>query len=400
MRGRILIAIALLCAAGIAWNYFRPIPVIAASISLPAQTTIAGTPPLLPWPAVGSAALGVSGLGALGYSGDDQPVPMASVAKVMTALVILDDKPLKLGEQGPTITITDQDVQTYQTDKAQQQSVVEVQAGESLTEFQALEGLLIPSGNNLAETLARWDATTVPAFVVKMNQKAKKLGLTNTKFDDPAGVSPQTIGTARELMALGIAAMKEPALAQIVRMPQAQLPVAGRVYNVNAALGQAGIVGIKTGSGLNLGANFLFAAQIIVKNFTLTIYGCVMGQPTLAIAFSTAKALVTAISSVLTVKKEITKNQRVGSYVTPWGPSADLIATYDVDLVEWPGMILRHRLDAPALYIEKPQSAGVAAGSLHLVLGDYKIDVPLVTDSGLYPPGRLWRVTRLPWTNS
>ena len=400
MRGRIAIAVALLCVAAIAWNYFRPLPVVAATLSLPTQTTIAGTPPLLPWPAAGSAALAVSSLGALSYSGDDQPVPMASVAKVMTALVIVGDKPLKAGEQGPTITITDQDVQTYQADKAQQQSVVEVQAGEQLTEFQALEGLLVPSGNNMAETLARWDATTVQAFVVKMNQKAKKLGLTSTKFDDPAGVSPQTVGTARELITLGVATMKEPALAQIVRMPQATLPVAGRVFNVNAALGQAGIVGIKTGSGLNQGANFLFAAQILIKNFTVTIYGCVMGQPTLAIAFSTAKALVTAISSVLTVKKEITKHQLVGSYVTPWAARADLIATEDVDLVEWPGMILRHRLDAPSLYIDKPLAPGISAGVLHLVLGDYKLDVPLITDSGLYPPGRFWRVTRLPWTNS
>ena len=388
-----------LVAAPAADNLSRTVPQASAA-QVVEGTRVEGVAPALPWPVGAQAAVGASGLGVLAVSGATRPLPTASVAKVMTALVIVADKPLKAGEQGPTLTITDQDVQTYETDKAQQQSVVLVQAGEQLSEFQALQGLLIPSGNNLAETLGRWDAGSVQAFVDKMNARAKKMGLTKTKFSDPAGVSPQTVSTAGELTMLGIAAMHEPALAQIVRMPQAQLPVAGKVYNVNAVLGQAGIVGIKTGSGLSLGANFLFAAQIIIKNFTVTIYGCVLGQPTLAIAFNTAKALVTALTSVLTVKKEITKNQLVGSYLTPWAARTDLIATEDVDLVEWPGMILRHRLDAPSLYIDKPLKAGMAAGSLHLVLGDYKLDVPLVTDSGLYPPGRVWRVTRLPWSNS
>src|SRR4029077_20658662 len=123
-------------------------------------------------------------LGTIGTSGNEQPLPMASVAKVMTALVVMADKPLNGSDSGPLITITDIDVQAYQADHDQKQSVVEVQVGEQLTETQALEAMLIPSGNNIAETLARWDAGTIPAFVTKMNKLAKKLGLARTKFAD------------------------------------------------------------------------------------------------------------------------------------------------------------------------------------------------------------------------
>ena len=152
-------------------NYLRPIPDVAATTSSPVQSTIPGTPPSLPWPGVGSAAVGASGLGLIATSGDASPAPAASVAKVMTAMVVLVDKPLVRGAAGPTLVITDQDVATYKADVADQQSVVPVVVGEQLSEFQALEALLVPSGNNIAETLARWDAGSVTAFVAKMNQR-------------------------------------------------------------------------------------------------------------------------------------------------------------------------------------------------------------------------------------
>src|SRR5256885_5017539 len=170
MRGfGIAAAVLLVAAALLTWNYLRPVPPATASLSLQKQSIIAGPAPVLPWPSAGSAAVGVSGLGLIASSGNEQPIPAASVAKVMTALVVLSDKPLKPGDQGATLAMTAQDVQAYQSDFDQKQSVVEVREGESLTELQLLEGMLIPSANNLAETLARWDSGSVNAFVDAMN---------------------------------------------------------------------------------------------------------------------------------------------------------------------------------------------------------------------------------------
>ncbi len=398
MRGRIFLGLVVLVAAALGLNYLRPVPVVTAKTAVQTQRTIAGAPPLLPWPSAGSAAVGVSGLGKLADSGNESQLPTASVAKVMTALVILHDKPLQPGQTGSSITLTDADVQAYQTDRAQQQSVVAVEAGEVLTEYQALQAMLIPSGNNIAETLARWDAGSVPAFVDLMNQRARAMGLTRSTFADPAGASPQTISTPTDLMDLGMAAMADRVFAQIVSLPQATLPVAGVVYNVDAALGKDGITGIKTGSGLAQGANFLFAASVTIGGHVVTIYGCVMGQPTLEAAFSEARTLIKAMQPALTVKQELARNQAVGGYDTAWGTHSDVLSTTDVFLVEWPGMVLREQLQAPVLSIDKPVNPGTGSGSLHVVLGDYDLDVPLVTASALYPPGRIWRLTRLPST--
>ena len=392
---RLGLLLAVLLIAFGAWNYLRPIPAVAATISTPAQSAITGTPPNLPWPSVGSAAVGVSELGLIAVSNDLPPAPAASVAKVMTALVLLADKPLAKNETGPLLTITDQDVAIYMADLAQGQSVVQVTAGERMSEFEALEALLIPSGNNIAETLARWDAGSVPAFVAKMNQRAASLHLTRTTFADPAGVSLQTVTTATDLLAIGMAAMQQEVLAQIVSLEQTTLPVVGTVYNVNAALGQSGIIGIKTGSGLDSGANFLFAAAATVDDHPLTLYGSVMGQPTLEAAFNGAKALIGAMQSALKVQKIIARHDVVGAYSTAWGSRADLLATADVTLVEWPGMILRRSLDVQPLVIDGPVASGTSGGKLHIVLGDQQLDVPLVTAGSLDPPGLPWRLLRI-----
>ena len=389
-----LFLVAAVVAVGVI-NYLRPIPAVAATSALHAQDTVPGAIPKIPWPSGGSAVVGAAGLGLIATSGNERPISAASVTKVMTALVILTDKPLKKDETGPALTITETDVQSYLTDQANKESVVAVQAGEQLTEFQLLEGLLIPSANNFAETLARWDTGSIDAFVIAMNKRASDLHLTQTTFADTSGASPKTVSTPSDLMRLGMEAMKQEVFAEIVGKAQADLPIAGRVYNVDGVLGQSGIIGIKTGSGLAEGANFLFAADASIDGQSVRLFGCVMGLPTLARAFAAAKSLIASMQANLHVRRIIAKNQAVATYATPWGGQSDLLSTVDVDLVEWPGMIVRQRLDAPALVVDKPIAPGTREGTEHVVLGEYTLDVELVTASPMYPPGRAWRLTRV-----
>lgn len=390
-----VVAAVLLMVLG-AWNYAQPVPGVAAALAGQAGYKVPGAAPSLPWPDTGSAAVGASGLGLIATSGDVSPTPIASLAKVMTALVVLGDMPLGPGELGPTLILTDQDVASYTSDAAQHQSVVPVSAGERLTEYQALEALLIPSGNNIAETLARWDAGSVSAFIAKMNGRAAQLHLTQTVFADPAGVSIQTVSTPRDMVALGIAAMGQPVLAQIVNLPQTTLPVAGTVYNVNGALGESGIVGIKTGSGLDLGANFLFAATATIDGRQVTLLGCVLGQPTLDAAFKGAETLIAAMKASLHVRQVVVPGSVVGAYTTGWGGRAEIVATGGVTLIEWPGMAVRQRLDSPRLTVDTMVPAGTPAGRLEIALGGQEARVPVVTAGDLVPPGLLWRLWRIP----
>src|SRR5262245_30239088 len=333
MRVRVGVALCLLVLAAGVVNYLRPIPAVAPVHLLRATDTTPGSAPALPWPARGAAVVGVSRLGLVAGSGGETAIPAASVAKVMTALVILNEHPLQAGESGPPVTITDADVQAYEAELKGGQSVARVEIGEQLTELELLEGMLIPSANNLAETAARWDAGSLDRFVGKMNDLAKVLRMTHTTFADVSGASPSTVSTATDLVLLGMQAMANPVFAAIVAMPQVDLPVAGPVYNVDAVLGQGGIVGIKTGSGLNTGANFLYASKVTTDGHDVLLFGCVMGQPSLAAAFDRAKRLIAAMTPAIHVRRFISRNDSVATYTTPWGNVSDLVSAADVDLV-------------------------------------------------------------------
>src|SRR5215831_15686379 len=104
----------------------------------------------------------------------------------MTAYLVLSDHPLPAGGPGPAITVTAADVTAYDSDQRQGQSVVRVVAGEKLTERQALEAMLIPSGNNIAALLARWDAGPDRAFVAKMNRRRARSGCAGRGTRTPA----------------------------------------------------------------------------------------------------------------------------------------------------------------------------------------------------------------------
>jgi len=350
----------------------------------------------VPWPSTGQAALGGEDNGAFASSPGARPRPIASVAKVMTALVVLDEKPLQEGQQGPVIAVTAEDATEYKQEHDNGESVLPVQAGEQLSEYQALQGLLIPSGNNIAALLARWASGSVDAHVQKMNARAKALGLTRTTFTDVSGLSEKTVSVPSDLVRLGQEALKSPVLAGIVQQEQAVLPVAGVQPNVNYALGQDGIFGIKTGNITAGGAIYLFAGNVQLSSGTkLYLVGAVQGLPTLDGAFTAAKTLLTAAHTALQMQHVVSKNQTVGRYDLPWGGGSDVVASQDLDVLVWGGTVVRTSLRADA--VSPPVSPRTSVGSLRVTAGDAVFDLPVANADQLDPPGRFARLTRVTW---
>src|SRR5437867_2999966 len=230
------------------------------------------------WPADGQASVQV-GQSRVQAGPNQHAAAIASVAKVMTAYVVLRDNPLRLGQDGPTITLTDADVADTDRRRGQHESVVSIASGERLTERQALQALLLPSANNIAAVLARWDAGSASRFVARMNATARSLGMTHTRYTDPSGYDDATVSTAVDQVRLVDQAMRLPMFASSVAAPSAWLPVAGTVHNTNTLLGHNGFVGVKTGSDDAAGGCFAFRAIRWIDGKRTTITGVVLGQP-------------------------------------------------------------------------------------------------------------------------
>jgi serine-type D-Ala-D-Ala carboxypeptidase (penicillin-binding protein 5/6) len=251
------------------------------------------------WPAYGQAAFSQSGQSQIQASPNQHAAAIASVAKVMTAYLVRRDYPLPPGRDGPTITLTDTDVADTVRRRWHQESVVSIASGEQLTERQALQALLLPSANNIAAALARWDAGSTDRFVARMNATARSLGMTHTHYTDPSGYDDDTVSTAADQVLVVDRAMRLPVFASIVATPSATLPVAGTVHNTNTLLGRNGFIGVKTGSTAAAGGCFAFRAIRWMDGKRTTITGVVLGQPghdRIAAGLAAADAMVDRIA--------------------------------------------------------------------------------------------------------
>lgn len=389
----VVVVVAVVVAAGVQW--FRPLPAPVFRATVSTSVRLPGAAPSLPWPTTGSAALSVEGAGSLGHVGSTAPAPVASITKVMTAYVVLHDHPLAPGADGPSIPVTAATVAAYQAGLASEQSVVRVAAGETLTELEALEGLLVASGNDIATLLAGWDAPSIPAFVAKMNTTAHALGLDSTHFDDASGLDRGSVSTPADLIRLGEAAMAIPVLRDVVGMGQVTLPLAGTIYNFDDDLGHDGIVGIKTGSDTAAGGCFLFEAQQTVDDRDVTLVGAVLGQQTVSpitAALFFADDLVRAAFAAVGVFPVVPPGQSVGRVVAPWGTSVPVTASTSPSVVGWSG------LSVPVAVRVGPLPAAVARGArigvLTVHLGGRNIVVVLRAARRLPGPSTIWRLTR------
>ncbi len=390
----VLVVVAL--GVGGAAQWLRPVgqPTVA---DLTSPVRIPGALPSLPWPSTGEAALSVQGLGTLGQHSDTQPAPIAALAGVLTAYVVLKDHPISTGgDTGPTISVSSQMLAAYQTGSAAGEPEVTMAAGESLTELDALEGLLIDSGNDMATLLADWDAGTTSAFVTKMDLAAVSLGLRHTHITDPSGADPGTVSTPSDLIRLGEAAMRIPVFNQIVSLGQTTLPLAGLRYNPNFDLGQDGIVGIDAGSDTATNGCYLFAAQKTVNGQTITLYGAVLGQsgpngPNTA-AVDAGDALVKAALAAITAVPVFPAGHVVGQLSAPWGASAPLVVAQPVTVIAWPGLGVS--VTARLNQLTVPLAAGSEVGVLQVRQGSHVTTEALKSTSALSGPSAFWRLTR------
>ncbi len=290
------------------------------------------------WPKSQQSAIGMTGYSGViaGYQ-EQKPIPIASVAKVITALAVLEKKKLSLDQQGPEITLTAADVDLYNSYKSKGGSVVKVTAGEKISQYQLMQGMLIPSANNMAASLATWAFGSESAYTEYANKMLDKLGLKYTHVDDASGFSPKTVSTASDLVAIGKLVIANPVIAQITSQHDATIPTAGNVVTTNSVLGQAGIIGIKTGHTPESGGCFLFAADKQVGDQKVTVIGVVLAAATIDEARASAPKIVEEGFANIAQATALGVSAPVGTMVVPWSDSILVVAKKGLVQTAWRG---------------------------------------------------------------
>jgi D-alanyl-D-alanine carboxypeptidase (penicillin-binding protein 5/6) len=188
-------------------------------------------------------------------------------------------------------------------------------------------------------------------------------------------------------------ALADPTTAAIVAEPSATLPFVGQIHNTDAALGHAGIVGIKTGTSTAAGGCFLFAASVPVAGKPQTVIGVILGMPgpqPSGVLTATQTLLSSAFSSLKPVTV-VPKGAPVARVVTPWGASSPLVTAAPVTLTVEPGMKASYHLRH--LSLGQAIDPGARIGALTVAVGTEKATVPLTATDAVGGPSFFWRVT-------
>jgi D-alanyl-D-alanine carboxypeptidase (penicillin-binding protein 5/6) len=324
----------------------------------------AGAIPALPFPRKGEGAVAIMGSGTIAASKNENEVPIASVTKVMTAYLTLLAHPLHGTENGPIFHFTAADHRAWIKASESNDSNVELVSGETLTERQMLEALLIPSADNVADILARWVGGTEARFVARMNAMAASLGMAHTHYADASGVDPKSVSTAADQALLATVVMGDPVFRQIVAMQSAPFPIAGHIWNYNPVLGSDGIVGVKSGFTEAAAGCLVAAAWERVGSRRALVISAITGQPWGLWQAGTGDiALLKAAAARLQLVSPFGNVSEVAEVTVPWShEKVGASIPAPVRLAGWPGLHVSTKLIG-AQVTESNIRSGWAAGS-------------------------------------
>jgi D-alanyl-D-alanine carboxypeptidase (penicillin-binding protein 5/6) len=226
-------------------------------------------------------------------------LPIASVTKIMTALLVLETS-------DPREVVT-----ASAAAAAQSGAELGLEEGEAVPVRDLLLALMLQSANDAAVALAEHVAGSVEAFVDGMNRRARQLGLEGTLFASPNGLDDSGYSTARDLVALTTEAFAEPGFARLVSTRFHRIPgpddESRRIQNRNALLWlYPGAMGVKTGYTASAGFCLVAAAE----RAGLRLVGVILGAP--GEAFTDGATLLNHGYAAYERRTVIAEGQRLG----------------------------------------------------------------------------------------
>ncbi len=383
----------------VAWALNAPLP--EPEVAWQTPEVVVPSAAIIALPTEGSAAISVAGadeyLGAEASgiwmtSGSPDPRPIASISKLITALVILDAKPLTSADDpGPTIAFDEDDRDLFDKYYVQGATVAEMPRGTTMSLHDALATMLIPSASNYAEAVSTWAFGSQSAFVSAARSWLAENGLTGTTIVEPTGLSPRNASTPSDMITIGKLAAANPVIAQIAATPAITLPGPGTMTNTNGLLGTSGVTGLKTGT---LGENeytLLYTAALDVgAGQPLNVTGVALGGFSRE---SVSTGVINLLDSIRVGFHRVPLSDRgdeVGTYTTAWGSSGRMVVLDTRDILTWSDTPITVTMDttAPQKYED-----GESVGSIVWAAGPNTETARVALEGGIDQPDAWWRLT-------
>lgn len=377
-------------------------PLPSASVELNQPVVPVPQPVALQMPQTGASAVsildatgfaGTAGTnGILASTGSADPLPMASITKLVTALVILDAKPLAAADAGPTITFTEADEDLYDAYYVRGATIQPMNGGDRMSQRDALEMMLVASASNYAEAVTTWAFGSQGRFLDATERWLAAQGLVGTRVVEPTGLDARNVSTTAELIALAKIAIADPTISAIVGSPRLDVPGFDPVPNNNELVGIDGISGIKTGTLDAAGSCLLFSAVVEPEGVApFTVVGVVLGAVDRQAVNAAVLAMLSSIESGFAPVPLVEEGRPYGTYTTLWGEESGVEAASTASLISWSDTPITATIsDAATLSSGAP---GTEVGSITWVSETTRASVSLVLSEEIEEPDQWWRLT-------
>jgi len=370
------------------FNYLRPLPDAKITFDLPVLPNVSA--PAVDWPELGEATFSAQGYDFVISNADPKPVSTASMAKVITALCVLEKRPLKLGETGPTLTMTAADTARLQQQYDQGGSHLAISEGEKLTQYQMLQAIMLPSANNIADSLAIWAFGSLDQYQKYAQDFVQRQGMPQTHIGpDASGFYPSTTSTTADLTTLGKLALRNPVIMQIAGTKSATFETAGEVFNVDTLLDDGILTGLKTGSNDGNTGGFIFTSKTKIAGQSINVVGAIVNAGSAANAVSESEKLAASIAHNFYAVKFTRAGQKIGIAKTAWGSSTAIESAKDTSIVRWSANKLWH---VEQLIPTTGTKAG-QIGTVSVRTNGSKDTSPIIITNPAAAPSKLWRLT-------
>lgn len=364
----------------------RPALLVPGSASIDADATLADA-------AIATEILPT----AFGWAGDDAvwasdpaPHPLASITKLVTVLVCQEAAPVAPGEAGPSYTWTEADVERQAELVALDGVAFPVPAGTVFSAHDMLTLMLLPSANDFASAYANSVFGSNEAFVAAAKEWASENGIESLTIVEPSGMEEGNQASAADVVRIGRLVLADPTLAELTRLPAADVPGIGTVENTNPLLGAAGVIGLKTGRSSDAGYNLAAAQTGDVSGRAVVKISVTLGRPTAQDRADSSRRVLASMNSMAQPREFVAEGEKLGSVVTWTGKAVPLLAAQAASGTLVPGEAASREISLGQL---EAGPAGQAAGSVAVESPAGAADVPVVTGASITEPDLWWRLT-------
>lgn len=366
-------------------------PVPEASVEALSIDAPAG--PATELPTSGQAALAnADGTQILAAGGTAEAVPIAGLARALTALIVLEAKPVSGDDRGPAVPVTSADFDRQQKLEADGFGTVPVFPGDTWTERDALEAILLGGSNNHAELLSTWAFGSADAFRVAAEKWLTEHGLTDTVLADATGLSSDSVSTAPDLARAAALLGTNPVLGGILTHAPGSLASERGVRAQPARITGDGLTVLQLGYTERAGFGLLALDSVPTSAGAFPIGAASLRSDTWASLQSETEAAQKLAREAVTASPIVEPGTAVAVVRSPWGDSARAITGESKAVPTW-------RAQAATLTLHPKADLSLFAkdeslGTVVAAVGDEPgTTIGLSADAAILPPSLGWRLT-------